>query len=331
MSTLIISQEEVKRLLPMKACIEVMQEAFLSLSRGAVAQPLRMVMGLSGGKVLGLMPALIEDDAAFGAKVISVFPGNHQSPYDSHQGVVLLYEAGHGCLQAIVDATAITAIRTAAVSAVATRALANPGAKTLALLGAGVQARAHLEAMREVFELRQVRVWCRSPEESERFALEESKRTGLEVGSAASAEKAVDGADLICTTTASREPILSGKWIMRGAHVNAIGASIASARELNTEAVRRSKLFVDRLESAQAEAGDYLIPLREGAIDASHLKAELCDVLSGKLKGRENRDEITLFKSVGLAVQDIAAARYVYRMAREGGLGVEVELGGRRL
>lgn len=327
--TRIISQDEVRRLLPMDACIEVMQEAFLLLSKGGVTMPLRTVMPLPVGNLFGLMPSMIADKGVFGAKVISVFPGNHGSPNDSHQGVVLLYETEHGCLQAIVDATAITGIRTAAVSAVATRALANPGARTLALIGAGTQARAHLDAMSLLYDLRDIRVWSIVAKESEGFARSESERTGLDISSSLTAEKAVEGADLICTVTAAREPVLRGRWIKAGAHINAIGACTASSRELDTEAVLMSRLFVDRIEAAQNEAGDFIIPRNEGAIGDSHIRGELGDIVSGKVRGRGNPDEITLFKAVGLSMQDMAAAQYVCMRAKEEGLGVDVELGGK--
>jgi ornithine cyclodeaminase len=325
----IINQQEVVKLLPMRECIEVMEQAFLSLARNTVIQPLRMVMASPGNKFLAMMPAFIADGGVLGAKILTVFPGNHNTAFDAHQGVVLLFEADHGSLRAIIDASAITGIRTAAVSAVATRALANPDSSSLALLGAGTQAKAHLEAIRLLFPLRQVLVWSIFPEEARQFAADQSRLTGLAIHPAATAEEAVVGSDIICTVSPAREPILMGSWLKPGAHVNAIGACTAVTRELDTAAVLHSKLFIDRMESAQKEAGDFIIAKQEGAIDDSHIRGELGDVLAGTAKGRESELDITLFKAVGLAMQDMAAARYILDKASKYGAGLEVVIGGR--
>ena len=265
-----------------------------------------------------------------GLKVISVFPGNQGTEYDSHQGVVLLFETDHGRLQAIIDATEITAIRTAAVSGVATKLLARADAKDLAVLGSGVQARTHLEAMLLVRPIERVRVWSRKPDHAGSFAERESERYGREIETMTSAEAAVEGADIICTTTAASEPILQGAWLNAGAHINAVGSSIPSARELDTAAVVRSRLFVDRKESTLNEAGDYLFPKNEGVIDENHIIAEIGELLLERHPGRESDEEITLFKSLGLAVEDLASAAWIYERAREKGLGKVIELGGER-
>jgi alanine dehydrogenase len=329
MKVLIVSQEEVRRIFTMAEAIEVMHEAFLSLAAGKVNQPLRTVMGIHGGNVLAMMPSYNQDIQSLGAKIITVFPGNHGTEFDAHQGIVLLYEAVHGSLKAIIDATAITGIRTAAVSAVATRILANPGSSSLAILGAGTQGRAHLEAMRTLYKLRVVHVWDFYPETARQFAGNESKRTGLDVRFAATAEEAVRDHDLICTTTPAREPILMGRWIKPGAHINAIGACTPLVRELDTEAVKISRLFIDRMESTLREAGDFIIAKNEGAIDDTHIKGELGDLVAGTIPGRQSPQEITLFKAVGLAMQDLASANYVFEKAKKTGTGVEVEIGGR--
>lgn len=327
---LIVNQDEVERLLPMSECVDAMEAAFIALAGGSVLQPLRAVTALPGGNVLAFMPSYDSEAKDFAAKIISVFPGNHGGSIDAHQGLVLLFEAEHGSPIAIVDATAITGIRTAAVSAAATRALSRPDSETLGILGAGTQARAHLEAMAAVRPIREAVVWSPFPDEAARFAARESERTGIRVSVAIEAEEAVAGRDIVCAATPAKEPILLGRWLSPGTHVNAIGACTATARELDTEAVRRSALFVDRLESALAEAGDVVIPLGEGAIDRSHIRGELGDVLAGKTPGRASPDEITLFKAVGLAMQDLAAARHVARKAAELGVGTKVALGGRR-
>jgi ornithine cyclodeaminase/alanine dehydrogenase-like protein (mu-crystallin family) len=330
-STRIITDAEVRELLPMPECIEVMAEVFRSLARGDALQPLRSLMWMPDRSgLLGLMPAWLGAPASLGIKVVTVMPGNHGTPYDSHQGPVLLFEVEHGSLVAVVDASAITAIRTAAASGLATRLLARDDAGDLAILGSGVQAHTHLDAMRAVRTLTRVRVWSRSIEGARAFAARESARVGLAIEAVDSAATAVQGADLVCTTTSSREPVLEGAWLAAGAHVNAVGACFPSARELDTEAVRRARLFVDRRESTLAEAGDFLIPKQEGAIGDDHIRGEIGELLLGKVAGRGGPDDITLFKSLGLAVEDLAAAHHVHRRAVERGMGVEIEFGGRR-
>jgi ornithine cyclodeaminase/alanine dehydrogenase-like protein (mu-crystallin family) len=331
MKVLLVSQSEVAQLLPMQACITAMAEALQATARGEVTLPLRQVTMLPGNLgALASMPAFAPSLGGIGVKVITAFPGNRGTAYDSHQGAVLLFEAERGTLQAIVDASEVTAIRTAAVSAVATRALAREEAADLAILGSGVQARTHLEAMLAVRKIRQVRVWSPTAEHRDAFAQREALRLGVTIQPMASAQSAVSKADLICTVTGARQPVLKGKWIAPGAHVNAVGSSIKTARELDTDAVRRARLFVDRRESAVNEAGDFLIPKAEGAIDDDHIRGELGDVLLERIPGRESPEDITVFKSLGLAVEDLAAARLIYQSARDRGVGTWVELGGGR-
>src|SRR6185295_8017059 len=203
--------------------------------------------------ILGLMPGYLGEPRSFGLKVVTVMPGNHGTGYDSHQGVVMLFGVKHGEPLAILDASAITAIRTAAASGAATDALARADAGDLALIGSGAQARTHLEAMRAVRRLRRVRVWSRTRANAERFARDEAAGAGLEIEVAASAEEALRGADLVCTTTAAKEPVVRGAWLSPGAHVNAVGACFAANRELDTDAVRRALLFTDCRESLMNE------------------------------------------------------------------------------
>ena len=331
MQVLIVNQAEVPRLLPMAACMEAMAEALRSVSRGESLLPLRQVIMLPDkAGAFGSMPAYLGSPPAIGLKSITVFPGNHGTELDSHQGAVLLFETKRGSLVAIMDASSITGIRTAAVSGVATRLLARADAGDLALLGTGVQALSHLEAMSHARRLRRVRAWSRSPEHARAFAERAERSLGLRVEAAATAREAVEGADLVCTVTSSREPVLKGEWLAPGAHVNAVGASLASARELDTPAVARARLFVDRRESALAEAGDFLIPRREGAIDDHHIRGELGELLLGTCPGRQSESEVTVFKSLGLAVEDVAAARLIYDNALQQGAGTRVELGGAR-
>ncbi|MFQ5742577.1 MAG: ornithine cyclodeaminase family protein [Acidobacteriota bacterium] len=329
MQVIVVSQQQVRRLLPMAECIEVMAGALETLARDGAINPLRSALLLPGKiGLLGMMPSFLEEPPAVGIKVVTVFPGNHGTRFDAHQGAVLLFETRNGCLLAIIDASEITAIRTAAVSGLATRLLAREEAADLAILGTGVQARTHLQAMLAARPLRRVRVWSRNPEHVRAFAERQSTRHGIEVEAATSARQAIEGADIICTTTSSKEPVLEGEWLSVGAHINAVGSSIRSTRELDTDAVVRSRLFVDRRKFTVNEAGDFLFPKQEGAIDDAHIRGEIGEILLGRCRGRESNDEITLFKSLGLAVEDLAAAHHVYQKAVETGLGTRIDFGG---
>jgi alanine dehydrogenase len=330
MKVLIINQAEVVELLPMAECMDVMADALKTLARGDAILPLRPVMWLPE-KVgaLGMMPGYLGDIQRMGLKIVSVFPGNHGTEYDSHIGAVMLYETQHGQLLAIVDASEITGIRTAAVSGVATRLLAREDASDLAILGSGVQAQTHLEAMNVARKLRRVRVWSRNPLHARAFAERESVTYGISIEAVDNVQEAVEGADMICTTTASREPVLKGEWVSPGAHLNVVGASIPTARECDTALMVKARLYVDRRESTLSESGDFLIPKGEGAITDDHIQGELGDVLLGQADGRRGRDEITLFKSLGLAVEDLASAQLIYKKAIETGIGVSVPFGAR--
>lgn len=331
MKVLVVGHHEVPALLPMDQCIEAMAGALIAYSQGQANVPLRSIIWLpdkSGG--LGLMPGHLGEPETLGVKIVTVFPKNEGTPFESHQGAVLVFDIENGRLRAVIDACEITTIRTAAASGLATRTLARDDAGDLAILGTGTQARSHLDAMKTVRELRRVRIWGRNRPRAEAFARRESKRTGLDIEVMNSARDAVDGADLICTVTGSREPILHGDWIAPGAHINAVGACISVARELDTFAMSRSRLFVDSRESAMNEAGDYLFALRENAIDESHILGELGEVLAGTSQGRTSDEEITLFKSLGLAIEDLAAANLICRKAEEDEIGTRLTVGGLR-
>jgi len=329
LSTRILTRRDVERLLPMPECVDLMAEALAHLAGGDAVLPLRTVVWLPdrSGR-LGLMPGYLGAPRSFGIKVLSLMPGNHGTKYDSHQGVVLLFGVEHGEPLAVLDASSITAIRTAAVSGVATRILARAEAEDLAILGSGVQAASHLAAMAAVRRLRRVRVWSRNRSHAERFVAREAARYKMTIEVTDSPRAAVDGADLVCTTTAARGPVLEGSWLAPGAHINAAGACFASARGLDAEAVRRARLFVDRRESALAEAGDFLIARAEGVVGDDHIVGELGDVLLGRVAGRQEDNQITLFESLGLAIEDLAAAHYVLTAAIRSGAGIEVDLGG---
>jgi alanine dehydrogenase len=331
MKILILNQNEISQLLTMQECMEVMHKAFMALAAGQALLPLRQIVWLPGGEsVLAVMPSYSGHIQSMGAKVISVFPRNLGTEFDSHQGVVLLFEMQNGCLRAVMDASEITAIRTAAVSGVATRALSRQDAGDLAILGSGVQARTHLEAMLLARNIQRVRVWSRNFANAQRFASRQSERHNRMIEAVEHAQDAVLDADIICTVTSSRTPVLQGDWVKPGAHINAVGTFGASSREIDTTTVVRAKLFTDRRESAVNEAGDFLIPIQEGKITSDSISGELGDVLTGSVAGRATNEEITLFKSLGLAIEDLASAHYLYEKASEKGIGIFVELGGNR-
>jgi len=331
MKVLIVSRNEVRQWLPMNECIDVMAETLKMQSQRKTVNPLRQSMWLPDRKgLLGMMPAYLADYDIMGIKVVSVFSGNHDTQYDSHQGAVKIFETKNGCLLAIVDASEITAIRTAAVSALATDLLANKRAKTLAILGTGVQGTKHLEAIRLVRKIEQVQVWDLDTDKAHQFAERESKRHSIPIAAMKKSHDAALGADIICTTSAATEPILFGESIKDGVHINAVGASFKMYRELDTPAVVKSSLFVDRRESTLNEAGDFLFPKEEGAIGDDHIQGELGEILLNQITGRKSSDEITLFKSLGLAIEDVASAYFIYQKMSKAGQGLWVELGGLR-
>jgi ornithine cyclodeaminase len=316
---LILTHEQVTDLLPMRECIPVMAEALAELARGHVHQPLRMVVTPPGapGK-MALMPShRAGESAAYGVKTVCVFPENPQKGLDAHQGSVSLFSGQTGELLAVMNASAITAIRTAAVSGVATQQLALETANDLAIVGTGVQARAHIEAMANVRSLKRVRVASAKFENAKRFAREFERRYSFPIEPVETVEEAVRGAEVIVTATTAKEPILRREWVSPGAHLNVVGSSIPSTREIDSATVAAASMFVDRRESTINEGGDYLFALRENAIGPDHIRAEIGEVLTGKHPGRTTPEEITLFKSLGLALEDLWSAAYLYRKARE--------------
>ena len=312
-------RDMVEELLDMSGCIGAMRQVLADYSAGRTVQVLRTAMPFEPGKILGVMPAALPGLGLAGAKLLTVYPGNGRKGLPSHQGVVALFSSDDGRLAALCDAEAITGVRTAAASAAATDALARKDAHILCLMGTGLQARRHMEAMRLVRPIDKVRVWGRDRERTARFVREIADQYGIPVEDCCGdAEKAVSGADIVCTVTAATEPILFGRYLSPGTHVNAVGACGAVHRELDAEAVARARLFCDSRESCLSEAGDFLIPLKEGTISAGHLLGEVGRVFSGDLPGRLTDDDITLFESQGLAVEDLAAAHYVLQKALSG-------------
>jgi len=327
MSVLVLTARDVEHLLPMDACIEVMAEALSALARGEVFQPLRMIVQPPKAHgLMAVMPAHIAGgQPAYGLKAICVFHGNAAKGKDTHQGGVLLFDNETGELLALMNAAAITAIRTAAVSGVATRLLAREDAGTLAILGSGIQARSHLSAMACVRKIRGVRVASRRTDRAQRFAEDLQGRYPFPIQAVETAERAIRGADLIVTATSAAEPVVRRDWIAPGAHLNAVGASLPTRREVDTATMAAASVFVDRRESTLNEAGDYLLAMREGAIGPQHIRAEIGEVLIHAKPGRTAPEEITLFKSLGLAVEDVAVAEYLHRRAQATGAGTWVE------
>ena len=311
----IIDHAEVLRRLTPGVCIGLMRDCLADLEDGRATQYLRTVTPLPSGGIMGYMPAAVE--GAFGAKLITVFPGNGSRGLPSHQGSVLLFDGPTGSLQALADGGAITEVRTGAVSAVATDLLARPDAGVLALIGTGAQARSHLLAIREVRPLRAVTVWSPDREGAERFAREMALACGLPITVCETAREAVAEADIVCTLTPSRTPVLLRDWVRPGTHINAVGACSADARELDGPLVRDSRFYGDSVESVLAESGDYLLAQADGLIGEGHLLGTLGELLLGRCDGRQSEADITVFESLGLAVEDIACARF---LAEDGSL-----------
>jgi ornithine cyclodeaminase len=327
MKTLVVSYSEAKQLLPMRECIDVMADALSALARGDAEMPLRTIFRPQDVRgVMAMMPSFRRGEVPlFGLKAICVFPDNAAIGKDAHQGGVLLFSGETGELLALVNASAITEIRTAAVSAVATRALAREDACELAIIGAGVQARSHLEAIACVRPIKRARIAARRFEKAQSFVAQMKPRFDFEITATATSEEAVRDADIIVTATTSFTPVVRRDWISPGAHINAVGTYSFKARELDTATMADATLIVDRRESALNEAGDYVIPATEGAIGPDHIRAELGEVLIGNQRGRTASEEITIFKSLGLAVEDLASAAHVYAKAKEQAAGTWVE------
>lgn len=341
MKLLVLSAAAVHELLPPAECADAMRAALTALACGEVDQPLRTVLKPErAAGLMGLMPAYLNgQDSAYALKAICVFPGNPARGLDSHQGVVLLSSAETGEPLALLNASAVTEIRTAAVSAVATDLLARADATELAIIGTGVQARAHLRAISSSRRLTGVRIAGRDPAKASKFAADlagEAVLTGqkeltgqpglpglagVPVTACGSAADAVAGAGIVVTATSSADPVLRREWLAPGAHINAVGACLPRHRELDAQTVAAAGFFADSRESVRGESGDFLLALAEGAIGSDHIRAELGEILIGGAPGRADDQEITVFESLGVAVEDLAAAALAYRKATESGTG----------
>jgi alanine dehydrogenase len=310
-----LDKQSIASLLPMQECISVMERMFRSLAAGECLQPLRSLMWLPDKSgLLGMMPGYAGSPEILGIKVITIFHANHALGLPSHQGIVILFDAKQGTPILLLDAATITAIRTAAASAVATRLLAREDATRLAILGTGEQAEQHAQAIALVRPLTAITIWGRNEMHAENLALKLNGTHKIHI--ATSVQEAVEDADIICTVTSSPQPVLMGEWIPPGVHINAVGSCTPVTRELDTQTVVRSKIYTDRYESLFKEAGEFLIPKNEGFLNESAVQGEIGEVLAGTKPGRGNAAEITLFKSLGIAAEDLFAAHHIYEQLR---------------
>jgi ornithine cyclodeaminase/alanine dehydrogenase-like protein (mu-crystallin family) len=320
---LVLAGRHVRELLPYDECAQVMRRALAGLADGTLQQPLRTIVRPAGAAgFMALMPAYASG-TAYGLKALCITPGNPAIGKDAHQGGVLLFAADTGEPLAMVNASAVTEIRTAAVSAVATDLLARAGAAELAIIGTGVQARAHARALAATRPLTGIRIAGRDPARAREMAAGLAAELGLPVSAHEVARDAIEGADIVVTATSSSEPVLSRAWLAAGTHVNAVGACVPDARELDTATMAEAALFADSRESVRNEAGDYLLARREGADNP--VRAELGELLTGAAAGRADAGEITVFESLGLAAEDLAAASYLYEKATGLGAGTAAD------
>ncbi len=310
-----IDREEVARRLTYEVCIPIVRNAMIAFSRGETRQLLRSIIPLAEGRLFGVMPGAMGASAPFGAKLISVFPENFALGRQSHQGLVILFEPETGAPVCVVHAGEITAIRTAAASAVATDALARKDARRLAILGYGEQAATHARAISKVRDLESISVWGRSPQRAQAFAERMQKELAVPVVTAITVEDAVAAADIICTVTAAAEPILKGSWVRPGTHVNLVGSGHAGPAEVDHDLVVRSRFVADSREGVLAQGAEFLRAKAAGLIDDEHIVAEIGQVLAGEIEGRRSTEEITVYKSLGHVVQDLATAWALYSQA----------------
>jgi alanine dehydrogenase len=321
---LLLNEEIVASLLPLRDVFTAVKEAFAAQARGEISMPLRTLAAKTGG-VLGAMPAAFADpNGAIGAKLVTVFGGNATLGLPTHNALIALFDPQTGVPIAVLDGRYITEVRTAVVSALATSALARADARTLAILGTGVQARAHIDALALVMKIDEVRIWGRTPRHSATLAAFARERR-LNARTTETVPQATLGAGVVCTVTSSRAPILSAKDIGAGTHVNAVGFGGPSVRELSGDLVSAARVFVDSLDGAEHESGNLILARRDEGLGASPKVTLLCDVLAGRSPGRQNPDDITLFDSLGIAIEDVACAQLAYARANEAGMGTRVE------
>lgn len=313
-----LGERDVHRLLDMKGCIAAVRAAMTALARDDRAQPLRSIADMGEGRLFGIMPGMVPGGGGFGAKLVGVLPDPDRPGRAVHHGAVALF-GEDGAPLAFADAGAVTEIRTAAASAVATDALARPDAARLAIYGCGAQARTHILAITEVRPLERVGIWGRNPATAKALADEMRWITGLDVAAVSDPRALAEASDIICTVSASPAPILFGAWVRPGTHVNAVGSSYAGPVEVDSDLVAASRYIVDYRPSALAAAAEFLAARAAGLIGDGHIAGEIGEVLAGTVAGRRDADEITLYKSLGHVVQDLAAIAYAVERSRAAG------------
>lgn len=324
----VLSNDDVAKFLDMKTAIEVVDDAMIKVSQGKATLPLRPIMPVKGGNYFGLMPGAIEEPGCFGVKLVSLYPNNPKHGFSSHQGAMVLFEEEFGAAVAIMNSDLLTAVRTAAASGVATRALARADSRVLTIIGNGEQAEHHLDAMMAVRNIAELRVTARSQEKADTFcALARDRYPELAASGGTDIQALVSGADIVCTTTAADDPLLFGDWIGPGTHLNVIGSSIPSKREIDEDLVLKSSIFVDYRVSTFAQAGEIIAAIEAGKITEAFIKAEIGEVLAGGIGGRQTDDEITLYRSLGIAAQDLACAHYILQQADKHDVGVAASIG----
>ena len=322
----IVDRSLLDALLPLDACIDLIDACMRQVSLGKAELPLRWGLPVGSNGAMGMMPGSLEDPACFGIKLVSLFPDNPRHGFSSHSGLMALFEAEYGQPIALMDAGHLTAVRTAAASAVATRALARPDARVLAIIGTGEQAELHGPAIAAVRSIEHIGVWGRTPASAGRLAATFRDTLGVETSAAATVAEAVASADIVCTVTAAADPVLFGRDLPAGCHVNAVGASQPPKRELDTDVLTRSRLFVDYRPSALAQAAELIDAIDAGVVTEAHIQAEIGEVLLGRAEGRTSDEEITLYRSLGVAAQDLTAAHRILREAEARNVGAVVTL-----
>jgi len=324
---LVLSEQDVQELLDIEELIQALEQAHVQFSTGKAVMPVRLVVPLPEikGRITS-MPAYLSEDKALGMKVVTYFQENPKKDLPAILATISLYSTETGKIVAIMDGSYITAIRTACVSAMATKVLANPETPVMGILGAGVQARAHIRALCQVRRISKVKIYSPSGKSAQKVRHELEHEVGVSIEPVVSAGAVVREAELLVTVTTAKEPILKVDWLKPGVHINAVGSHRPDQREIDGATMKRAKVFVDSREAIMAECGDVLLAIKEGAITGSQISTEIGDVLGGKKPGRAKTDEITLYKSVGIAIQDVATAHLVYQKATEKRVGVNVEL-----
>lgn len=324
MAITIISANQVKELLPMEACIPQIEKAMIALSRRELVLPQRQVIDLGRENKLLIMPSASSQLGRYGSKIINIHPHNKNNDLPVIQGFFSIFDLANGRLLSIIDGSSLTAIRTAAASALATKLLARENSHCCGIFGTGVQASSHIDAMIAVRPITTIKIWARDFSKAIKFAAQEKQRTGKDCHAYESPIE-VANSDIVCTVTGAIEPILKGQWLQSGSHINLVGAHSPNSREADTLCVQKSKIYVDCLTATFSEGGDIIIPLAEEAINREHIIGELGQLAEGEIIGRQSKGEITLYKSLGIAAQDLYSANYIYQQANKKGMANEVE------